>query len=66
MTFEEIRSKAVAEWEALENSTKPRILIGAGTCGRAAGGEAVLRTIDKELKERNIDAIVTQVLDQRN
>jgi len=61
MTFEEIRSRAIAEWEALEHSTKPRILVGAGTCGLAAGAEAVLAAIETELAQRNIEAIITQV-----
>ena len=61
MTFEEIRSRAIAEWEDLERSTKPRILVGAGTCGLAAGAEAVLAAIETELAQRNIEAIITQV-----
>ncbi len=61
MTFDEIRSQARAEWEALERSDKPRILIGAATCGRAAGAMAVLEAINSELARHNIEAIVTQV-----
>lgn len=61
MTFEEIRRRAVSEWEAFEHSKKPRIFVGTATCGRAAGALAVLEAIDKELEARNIDAMVTQV-----
>jgi len=61
VTFDKIRSKAIAEWEALEKSDKPRILVGAATCGRAAGAMAVLEAINAELKRRKIKAIVTQV-----
>jgi NADH-quinone oxidoreductase subunit F len=61
LTFDEIRDKAIAEWEALEKSNKPRIHIGAATCGRAAGAMAVLEAINSELKRRKIKAIVTQV-----
>jgi len=61
MTFDEIRSRAISEWEALEHSDKPRILIGAATCGRAAGAMAVLEAINRELAGHNIEAIVTQV-----
>jgi NADH:ubiquinone oxidoreductase subunit F (NADH-binding)/Pyruvate/2-oxoacid:ferredoxin oxidoreductase delta subunit/(2Fe-2S) ferredoxin len=61
MTFDEIRNRAMAEWEALEQSEKPRILVGAATCGRSAGALAVIETIYTELKKRNIDAIVMQV-----
>jgi len=61
VTFDEIRSQAISEWEALEHSDKPRILIGAATCGRAAGAMAVLEAINSELAQLNIEAIVTQV-----
>ncbi len=61
VAFDEIRSQAIAEWEALEQSDKPRILIGAATCGRAAGAMAVLEAINSELARHKIKAIVTQV-----
>jgi len=61
MTFKKIRSRAIAEWEALERSEKPRILIGTATCGRAAGAEAVLKAIEAELAQRNIKAIIMEV-----
>jgi soluble P-type ATPase len=35
--FEEIKKKAILEWEALQKSNKPTIMVGAATCGRAAG-----------------------------
>ncbi|NWF77991.1 MAG: NADH-quinone oxidoreductase subunit NuoF [Chloroflexi bacterium] len=61
MSFADIQKQAIAEWQALHDSRKPRILVGTATCGRAAGAEAVLAAIDKELREQNIDAIVIQV-----
>ncbi len=61
MTFDEIQSKAVLEWEALEHSAKPRIFIGTATCGRAAGALTVLEAINSELAKRNIEAIITPV-----
>ena len=61
MTFDELRQQAIAEWEALEHSQKPRILVGTATCGLAAGAEAVLEAIKQELAQRHIEAIVTQV-----
>lgn len=59
MTFEEIQSRATAEWEDLCGKT--RILVGAATCGRSAGALAVLDAINEELTKRNINAVVTQV-----
>ena len=61
MTFDEIQSQAISEWQALEHSDKPRILIGTATCGRAAGAIAVLEAINSELAKHNIKAIITQV-----
>jgi len=61
MTFDEIQSKAIAEWEALEQSDKPRILVGMATCGRAAGALAVLEAIKSKLTEHNIEAIIIEV-----
>ena len=61
MTFEEIQNRAKTEWEALEKSEKPRILIGTATCGRSAGALNVLQAINAELAKRSVDAIVMQV-----
>jgi len=61
MTFDEIRSQALAEWEALEHSDKPRILIGSATCGRAAGARAVLEAINSTLAQHNLEATVILV-----
>ena len=61
MTFEEIQKKAQSEWEALQQSEKPRILVGAATCGLAAGAEAVATALNEELARRKIDAIITRV-----
>ncbi|MFC1897293.1 NADH-ubiquinone oxidoreductase-F iron-sulfur binding region domain-containing protein [Chloroflexota bacterium] len=61
MTFDEIRNQARVEWEALEHSDKPRIYIGAATCGQASGVLAVLEMLKSELIKRNIEAIITQV-----
>jgi len=61
MNFDEIKKQAIAEWEALEHSDKPRILIGGATCGRAAGAGPVLEAIKSTLAEHKLEAIVTQV-----
>jgi len=61
MAFEEIHSRAISEWESLQSSSKPRILVGAGTCGRAAGALGILEAINKELTQRKVEAVITQV-----
>jgi NADH-quinone oxidoreductase subunit F len=61
MSFDDLKTQAVAEWEALQKSDKVRILVGMATCGRAAGASDVLDAIEKELKRLGIDAIITEV-----
>ncbi len=60
-TYAELKKQALAEWEALEKSQKPRIVIGSGTCGRAAGAFAVLDAINNRLKEKGAEATITHV-----
>jgi NADH-quinone oxidoreductase subunit F len=61
MTFEQIQRKAIAEWEALENSEKPRFYVGTATCGRSSGALKVLDHLNTELKKKNLDARVIEV-----
>ena len=56
MKFAEIQEKAKADWEALEKSRKPRIIVGTATCGRAAGALDVIDSIKAALSKHNIDA----------
>jgi NADH-quinone oxidoreductase subunit F len=61
VTFKEIRNRAIAEWETLQSSSKPRLLVGAGTCGNAAGALNVLQALHSELAQKNIEATIIQV-----
>jgi NADH-quinone oxidoreductase subunit F len=61
MNFEEIKKKAQAQWQAAQKSPKPRIYIGTGTCGIAAGAEAVLAALKDELKKNKVEADIVQV-----
>jgi len=61
MNFEQIQSDAVSKWEAMQNSEKPRILIGMGTCGIAAGAEDIVKALNERLTQRHIQADVVQV-----
>jgi len=61
MTFDEIQRQANSEWEALQQSEKPRILIGTATCGRAAGVIGVLKAFEAEIKRQKAEALITQV-----
>ena len=61
MTFEEIRSQAISEWEALKRDDKPHLLVGTATCGRAAGAMEVIQAIETELAQHKIDAVIRRV-----
>jgi len=60
-TFEEIKSRADSRWRELRESGKPVIMVGAATCGRAAGALEVLQAIKDELKKQNLDCPVVEV-----
>ena len=61
MTFDELRHQAIAEWKTLQESDKPRILVGMATCGRAAGAGGVINSIKEDLARRQIDATLIEV-----
>ncbi|OGN94728.1 MAG: NADH dehydrogenase [Chloroflexi bacterium RBG_13_51_18] len=58
--FQEISKRAVAHVRELKQN-KPYILVGAATCGRAAGALDVLKTFREEIKKRNLDCPVIEV-----
>jgi len=59
MTFEEINSRARAEWEALQKGSY--ILVSAATCGRAAGALDVVDAFNKELTRQGLEVPIIQV-----
>ncbi|MBE0431555.1 MAG: NADH-quinone oxidoreductase subunit NuoF [Dehalococcoidia bacterium] len=59
ITFQNISGKAKSEWEALQNSVY--ILVGAATCGRAAGALDVIEAFEKELSRQGLEASIIQV-----
>ncbi len=59
MKFEEIKKKAQTQWEGLKS--RIYILIGAATCGRAAGALEVIQAFEEELKRRNLEIPLIQV-----
>ena len=61
MDFKKIQKQAVSEWNKLQHSRKPRILLGAATCGRAAGILDVQKTLERDLLKSNIDITIMQV-----
>ncbi|MHC4738974.1 MAG: NADH-ubiquinone oxidoreductase-F iron-sulfur binding region domain-containing protein [Planctomycetota bacterium] len=61
MNHQDMFRLAKEEWEALQRSNKPLILVGTATCGRSAGALEVLEAFQKELKNRGINCNVIEV-----
>jgi NADH-quinone oxidoreductase subunit F len=59
-TFQKIRKRAEARYLELQKA-KAVIMVGAATCGRAAGALKVLRAFKDELKKHNLDCPVIEV-----
>ena len=61
MSLEDTRRNAQQQWQALQDSDKPVILVGTATCGRSAGALEVLDVFRDELPRRGIDATIVEV-----
>ena len=60
-TLERRRRRAQARWRRLQESPRPVIYIGAGSCGLAAGAGELLEGVGDYLGDRAIDAEVVRV-----
>ena len=58
MSFEVIRERALREWEHFQDPGIARVLVGTGTCGRAAGADQVLAAIQRTIPELGIEATI--------
>lgn len=56
----ELRDKVQKDLEMRNNSERPKIIIGMGTCGIAAGARKILKAVMKEIDKRGLDVTVTQ------
>ncbi len=61
IAFEALRENAVAEWETMQRGSLPTVMVGAATCGRAAGALEVLAAVTEVLEEERTGANVIQV-----
>ena len=61
MKFEDIQQKARSEWERFESADTTRVLVGSGTCGRAAGAENVLQVARDYSDSASAGPIVREV-----
>lgn len=55
-----LRETLQQEMAARNGAGKPRIILGMGTCGIAAGARDILQVVLQEITARNIDVTVTQ------
>ena len=58
----ELRAQCLQQYKAKSN--KPRIVVGLGTCGIAAGGEKVMKAIKEDVAKRglNVDIDITSCI----
>ena len=61
MSFDEIRQRARSVWDAFSAEGRRRVLVGTGTCGRAAGAGEVLYAIRECIEQGVIDAHICEV-----
>jgi NADH-quinone oxidoreductase subunit F len=59
-TFQKIKNQAVLGWQELQRR-RAVIMVGAATCGRAAGALEVLNAFKNEVKKHNLDCPVFEV-----
>src|SRR3990172_12732588 len=57
--YQALRSKAEEVWRLTVQPSRPRIFVGMGTCGVAAGARKTLEAVKAELARRNLDAEVS-------
>jgi len=55
-----LREKSLKSIQTRSTDNKPRIIIGMGTCGIAAGARKVLNSIMEEVNDKNLDIVITQ------
>ncbi len=61
LAFQEIKKRAESHWKEIWDSGKPVIMVGTGTCGRAAGALEVLQAFRDEVSRQNLDCPVIEV-----
>ncbi|MFW6381753.1 MAG: (2Fe-2S) ferredoxin domain-containing protein [Bacillota bacterium] len=55
-----LREELQEQLEVRDEKEKPRIIVGMGTCGIAAGAREILQTVLKEKDKRGLDVVVSQ------
>ena len=55
-----LREELQKEINVRDNENKPKIIVGMGTCGIAAGARQILQTALEEIDKRDLDVNVSQ------
>lgn len=56
----ELRDNVKKEIDTRDDVERPKIIVGMGTCGIAAGAREILKAVMEEIKKRDIKVTVTQ------
>ena len=59
--FETLRKQALEAWRQLQASPRPRVILGMGTCGIAAGAMHIREVVQRTLEEHGASASVEPV-----
>ncbi|MBI4297075.1 MAG: NADH-quinone oxidoreductase subunit NuoF [Chloroflexi bacterium] len=59
--FAPLKQRALAEWQGLQESSRPLILVGTATCGQAAGAQAVLEAVREATGRLGLEADIMEV-----
>ena len=60
MKYEQLHEQAAAAWSRFDSPDVARVLVGMGTCGRAAGGDDAMALIGPALSRLGVEAIVSE------
>ncbi len=60
-TIDKRRARAQRKWERLQNTSRPVVYVGAGSCGRAAGAAEVVGALKDHIKRRKTNARIVEV-----
>lgn len=60
MTYEELHKRALTVWKDFVSPDRSRVLIGTGTCGKAAGADSLLPVIGDFLKTKGVEAEICE------
>ena len=61
LDFAAVRHQARQQWNTLHNGQRPLILVGTATCGRSAGSLEVLKVLETEIQEHDLECNIIEV-----